>query len=70
MIRFLDVSHGEAVAQYGGCNREEVRVRTIRVTRNSLATVWVCCSVSAARKIAADAWLPIVWACYRIQILS
>lgn len=53
MIRFLDVSPGEAVAQYGGCNREEVRSDDTRDPE--LGTVWVYCSVSAAKKIVADA---------------
>ncbi|XP_049879651.1 caskin-1-like [Pectinophora gossypiella] len=59
-----------AIADQGGCSREDVKVGEIRLSPRMMGTAWVKCPLIAIRKLAGTARLRVGWASARVQVLT
>ncbi|XP_011707939.1 PREDICTED: uncharacterized protein LOC105462786 [Wasmannia auropunctata] len=60
----------EAVANTGGCNVENVKMGSFRITRNGMRTVWLQCPLWAATKLAELGNLRVGWSTSRVELLK
>lgn len=58
------------ICEIGGCEKEQIKLGTLKVMRNGLGTVWVRCPIEAAIRITENGPLRLGWTRARLELLK